>query len=195
MIRQSAGTARPKRGFGGMNRYMAIGLAAVVAGCAAQVPVKPPQKLDLGAAAVQSVGEAPPAGPEGACWERDTIPAIYETTTEQSLVTPETRDAGGRVVTPAAYQSTSRLKMVDERRDVWFRAPCPDEMDLVFIATLQRALKARGYYEADISGKMDSPTREALRRYQAEHGLDSPKLSLAAAQALGLSVTALDDAQ
>jgi len=38
---------------------------------------------------------------------------------------------------------------------------------------------------------MDVATAEALRKYQADNGLDSPLLSRAAAQQLGVLTTAL----
>ncbi|NHX28166.1 peptidoglycan-binding protein, partial [Escherichia coli] len=53
------------------------------------------------------------------------------------------------------------------------------------VASLQRALNARGYH-APISGVMDDATRQAVRRYQAGQGLDSADLSLDTARKLGL---------
>ena len=41
-----------------------------------------------------------------------------------------------------------------------------------------------GFYY--VNGTLDAPTREAVRRYQEPLGLDSPELSLAAAQSLGI---------
>ena len=136
---------------------------------------------------------ARPPGPEGTCWAHDLIPAAYETVTEQTMVTPEIRDATGTLVSPAAYQSVARLRVLRERRDIWFTAPCPDAVTPEYLATLQRALKARGYYTQALTGAMDRDTTEALRHYQADHGLDSPLLSLAAARQLGVSTTALED--
>ncbi|MBC7476878.1 MAG: peptidoglycan-binding protein [Pseudorhodobacter sp.] len=175
-----------------MVRRFWIGMACLAA-CAPHIAVDAPAKGDLSREAVHVAGDGPPDGPEGTCWAHDLIPAVYETTTEQSLVTAEKRDADGRVVTPAAYKSVSRLRVLQDRRDIWFTAPCPDEMTPGFLATLQRALKARGYYTADLTGTMDDATTEALRRYQADHGLDSPLLSRAAAQQLGVATTALPE--
>ena len=166
--------------------------ALALASCGPRIAVEGPGQGDLAAEAIQIDGAGPPQGAEGACWANDLIPAVYETTTEQTLVTPEVRDAAGNIVTPAAYRSVAQLRVVTERRDIWFTAPCPEEMTVDFLATLQRALKARGYYTLPLTGEMDAATSEALRRYQADHGLDSPLLSLAAARDLGLSTTALD---
>ena len=162
-----------------------------LAACAPQIAVQGPAQGDLSAEAVRIAGEDPPDGPPGTCWAHDLIPAVYETTTEQSLASPEKRDAEGKVVTPATYKSVSRVRVLQDRRDIWFTSPCPEEMTPEFLATLQRALKARGYYLQDLTGVMDAATTEALRRYQADHGLDSPLLSRAAAQQLGVATTAL----
>ena len=62
-------------------------------------------------------------------------------------------------------------------------------MTVDFIASLQRALKARGLYLLPLTGQMDMPTRAALRRFQADRGLDSDRLSLRAARELGLVTT------
>lgn len=166
----------------------ALGLLA----CAPQIAVDAPGTGDLSAEAIHITGAGPPPGPDGTCWAHDQIPAVYETTTEQSLVTAETRDAAGKLLTPAAYKSVARLRVLQDRRDIWFTAPCPEEITPGFLATLQRALKARGYYTADLTGEMDATTTEALRRYQADHGLDSPLLSQAAARQLGVSTTKLE---
>ncbi len=167
--------------------------ALALAACGSQIAVKAPTSGDLAAEGVQTLGAGPPPGPEGTCWAHDLIPAVYETETEQTLVTPEVRDAAGEVVRPAAYKSVATLREVSPRRDLWFKSPCPEEMTQDFLATLQRALKARGYYTLALTAEMDAPTREALRRYQADRGLDSPFLSLAAARDLGLLTTALGE--
>jgi Putative peptidoglycan binding domain len=137
-------------------------------------------------------GEQPQA-PAGACWASDLTPLIIETVTEQSLSVPEKLDAVGNVLTPAVYSTNTRQRIVQERREVWFRAPCPEELTIAYHATLQRALKARGLYLGPVTGAMDAPTMEAIRRFQADRGLDSPVLSLAAARELGLAATALQD--
>ncbi len=75
---------------------------------------------------------------------------------------------------------------MEERGTVWFRAPCASEMTVDFVASVQRALKARGFYRLPLTGVLDAPTRDAIRRYQRARGLDSDHLSLAAARDLGL---------
>jgi peptidoglycan hydrolase-like protein with peptidoglycan-binding domain len=60
-------------------------------------------------------------------------------------------------------------------------------MNSGFIASVQRALAARGFYQAPITGVMDEATTAAVRLYQRQQtGVDSPLLSVDAAKVLGL---------
>lgn len=167
---------------------MWTGLAASLwlCACGNPVPVEAPASEDLTAEVTPVTRDSPPATPEGACWGRDTIPAVIETVTDTVLVQPELRDATGKVTQPAAYKSEARQRMVHEREDVWIRTPCYNQLTPDTIITLQRALKARGYLVAPLTGELDDATLTAIRRYQAEHGLDTRVLSLKAAQSLGL---------
>lgn len=167
-------------------------LALLLAGCnPAQVAA--PSRADLGIELVRRKDAGPPIGPEGACWASDTTPAVIETVTEQIVVSEEQRDDAGRVVAPATFQTKTHQRMVQDHEEVWFRAPCAADMTVSFVATLQRALKARGLYLAAVTGALDAATDDAVRRFQAERGLDSPTLSLAAAKELGLIATDLAD--
>ncbi len=151
-----------------------------------------PQGPNLRAEIITVQPSPPNAAVANQCWDSDTIPAVIETVTEQSLVSPEVRDAAGKMVKPAVWRSVSKLHMVQESSEVWFRVPCPAVETADFWASVQRALKARGYYLQQVTGQNDAATAEAVRRYQAGHGLDSPILSLAAAQDLGLVAVPLD---
>ena len=70
--------------------------------------------------------------------------------------------------------------------EVRFETPCPPAFDAEFVTSLQRALRARDYFRWQDTGVMDGPTRTAIRRYQADHGLDSEALSLETARGFGL---------
>lgn len=155
--------------------------------------VTAPTQAALAGEMVRIKGDGPPPSPDGECWAKSTTPAIIETVTEQEMVTEEVRDETGAVVTPATFRTRTHQRMVRDREEVWFRAPCPADQSVQFVASLQRALKARGLYLAEVTGEMDSATAEAVRRFQAERGLDSPVLSLAAARELGISATRLED--
>lgn len=164
-----------------------VGLLAGLwlAACGNPIPVDAPAPEDLAGEAIQTLA-GQPSLPQGACWGHDTIPAMIETVTETVLDQPEQRDKDGKVTRPASYSSTSKQRMVHDRAEVYIRTPCYDQLTPDTIATLQRALKARGYYQLPLSGELDPATMTAIRRYQADHGLDTPVLSLKAAEALGL---------
>jgi hypothetical protein len=68
-----------------------------------------------------------------------------------------------------------------------FRVPCPETVNSVFVASLQRALQARNYYAGPITGQPDGATRDAVRAFQRANGFDSPILTLETSQRLGLS--------
>lgn len=168
-------------------------VVVLLAGCGGSGLPQAPQRADLSEELVRLDRPGPPAKPEGACWESDVTPAVIETVTEQVIVTPETRGPDGTVLQPATFRTDTRTRILRDREEVWFRAPCPAEYTVEFVTTLQRALKARGFYLLPLTGALDAGTRDAVRRYQAERGLDSPRLSLAAARELGLVTVALEE--
>jgi hypothetical protein len=166
-----------------------VSLAAFLTAAACQPAGLEPavQRGDLSDELIRLEGSRPPeGGPPGACWDRYTLPTVIETVTEQVLVTPEERGADGAITRPAVFRTETNQQIVQERGQVWFRAPCIAEQTVEFVATLQRALKARGFYLSPVNGTFDPVTAEALRRYQASRGFDSPRLTLAAARELGL---------
>lgn len=177
-----------------MQRQLSLGLVLMLAlgGCSAGSVAAPGQAL-LSREVVRLKGDGPPPSPDGECWASSVTPAIIETVTEQVVVTEEQRDESGAVLAPATYRTQTHQRMVRDREEVWFRAPCPADQTVQFVASLQRALKARGLYLWPVTGEMDAETAEAVRRFQAERGLDSPVLSLAAARELGIAVTSLDE--
>ncbi len=167
-------------------RHWAI-LTAVLAASACQTArIEAPASADLAGELIPLEGTRPPDGPPGACWDREVLPTVIETVTEQVLVEPETRNPDGRIESAAIYRTESSQEIVQERGQVWFRAPCLADLDVDFVATLQRALKARGLYLVPLSGVYDDATKEAVRRYQAMRGFDSPRLMLTTARQMGI---------
>lgn len=171
---------------------VAVLVAVALTGCQGSVVPKAPGRADLAAELVRLDRPGPPQGQEGLCWESDVTPAVIETVTEQVLISPETRNPDGTILSAARFRTDTRTRILRDREEVWFRAPCPEDVTLDFVASLQRALTARGYYLMPLTGRMDDATRDAVRRFQAERGLDSPRLSLAAARELGLLPTELE---
>ncbi|MEZ5912588.1 MAG: peptidoglycan-binding domain-containing protein [Paracoccaceae bacterium] len=126
-------------------------------------------------------GPTPPEARDGACWSGETLPAVFETVTAQTVA--QAAKTGTAQVT-----STTRHRILRDRTEVWVLTPCPETMSPEFVASLQRALKARGLFAGTVSGALDGETRSALRRFQSALGLDSDRLTLDAAKRLGLSV-------
>jgi hypothetical protein len=131
--------------------------------------------------------DGPPGAREGSCWGRDRTPAIVETVTEQIVVTPGSTGPDGRPQRQPVYQTETRQRIVEERREIWFETPCTTALTPEFVASLQRALIARRAYAGPVSGLLDQPTRAAIRAYQRPLGLNSGVLALSTARELGLA--------
>lgn len=191
----------PKQ-FGGAGMTASRQIAALVgrglivlalAGCGGDPATpKAPVQTDLSSELLRLSQPGPPEGEAGECYDADVTPAVIETVTEQVELAPATTAADGSPV-PATYRTETHTRVVSERQEVWFRAPCPDVYTADFIASLQRALKARGYYLLPLTGQWDRGTADAIRRFQDDRGFDSPKLTLAAAREMGLIATELED--
>lgn len=177
-----------------MIRHLLTGATALgLVACGATTPPRAVPQSDLAAELIAARSDTPPDGPPGACWAKDVTPAVIETVIEQVMVSPPVAGPDGAVLTPATFRTRTDQKIVQDRREVWFRTPCAAELTVSFVATLQRALKARGLYVAPVTGEMDHATRTAIRRFQEPRGLDSEVISLGAARELGIVATDLAD--
>ncbi|SNS24351.1 peptidoglycan-binding domain-containing protein [Tropicimonas sediminicola] len=166
-------------------RFYIVG-ALLMAACAptGRQPVIDP--LD-GSPQIASFGaEGPENAAPGTCWGLEEIPATLETITEEVVLTPAEPGAGDEILVPAVTATRSRQEIAEPRRELWFETPCPASLTPDNVATLQRALAARGLFGGQITGSLDAETRDAIRRFQQPLGLDSSVLSLAAARRLGL---------
>lgn len=122
------------------------------------------------------------------CQVTDTTPAIVETETVQVVEIPAIVAEDGTTRMPAVYTTETRPKIVKDRQEITFDAVCEADLTPQFIATLQRALRARGYLATETTGVLDPETRRAVRAYQTEFGLNSDILSIRAAREMGLVV-------
>lgn len=175
-------------------RYTVLALAVLgLTACQSSAVPEAPSRSDLKIELIRLTQPGPPKGPEGACWQSDVTPLVIETVSEQVMVSDAQRNADGVVTAPASFRTNTHQRIVQEREEIWFRSPCPSEMTVDFVATLQRALKARGLYLLPLTGQMDPATQGAVQRYQADRGLDSPLLSLTAARELGIIATRRED--
>ncbi len=134
----------------------------------------------------RSLGAAPPGADPGSCWGKYVTPATIETVTEHVLLQPAEIGVDGTIRSTPVYKTETKQVIVEERRELWFETPCATDMTPDFVASVQRALAARGLYRGPITGEMDSRTRRAVRAYQEPQGVPTGILSLAAARKLGL---------
>lgn len=123
---------------------------------------------------------------DGHCYGRDITPAIIETVTEQVMVQAPIISTGGEVLSPAVFRTVTRQQIVRERSEVLFETICPPDLTPEFVASLQRALKIRGFYPGPISARMDLTTLLAIQRFQRQNGHDSTLLDIRTARELGL---------
>lgn len=178
--------------FGARLALCAAALTLALAGCVA------PEGAG-GNTPEPGVASATRNGPEGAapgtCWGRTISPAVVVTVTEQVQEAPARINPDGSIGKPPVYRTETRQEIATPRRDNWFQTPCPEVTTPEFIASLQRALAARGIYSGPVTGTMDPETRAAVRSYQRGNGPDSGVISLEAARALGLVAVPRPDAE
>ncbi len=135
---------------------------------------------------ITTPGEGPPDARPGACYGKDMTPAVVEVITVQVLLQPAKIAPDGAIMRPPSYKTSSYQNIIQERREFFFEVPCADVLTRDFIASLQRALKARQLYRGTLSGVMDARTRRAIRKFQIPNGLNSDILTLDTARSLGL---------
>ena len=134
----------------------------------------------------QIVSARPDDAAEGTCWGNRVTPAIIETVDREVLVQPAQVSSDGRIQQPAIYRKQSEQEIIRPRKVVWTQIVCPIQMNREFIASLQRALSARGDYMGQPTGVLDRRTENAIRRYQSKSGFNEPVLTIETGRALGL---------
>ena len=156
-------------------------LLGLAAGCA-PLPASGPGRVAPDADQGQIL-----TGTDGKCYGRQITPAVIETVTEQIVVQPAVLNTDGSVRSPAAFRTVTRQRILTERREVEFEAVCASVLTPEFIASLQRALEARGGYSGPVTGAWDARTARAVQAWQtARGGPSSPVLAIATARDLGL---------
>ncbi len=129
----------------------------------------------------------PPGAPIGSCWGRTVTPAVVQTVEEQVQIKPAEISEDGPITSLPEYRTEKRQEIVSARVDNWFETPCPEVLTPEFMASVQRALVARGLYAGEANGVFDVPTRTAVRQYQVSiGGPDSPVMAIETARSLGL---------
>jgi hypothetical protein len=122
------------------------------------------------------------------CNSTQTLPALIQTVTERVMVQPPVLGADGTIIEPALFQIETRQEILRERQESRFETVCPALMTRELIASLQRALKARGHFFGAVSGIMSDATNRAVESFQTTLGLPTPVLAAETARRLGLIV-------
>ncbi|WP_172294021.1 peptidoglycan-binding protein [Pseudoruegeria sp. HB172150] len=172
-----------------IRKILAIWVVTGVAACGADTPGAASRMDDHGS--IPTFAQEP-SGPTGTCHAQDTPPTRRQTVTEDVMVIPAETEADGTVINPPVYRKETVEKPVETRLPHWFESVCSDQFTPEFIASLQRALAARGAFSGPDDGEMTQDTRDAIRTTQAARGVDSEVLSLALAREFGLVPTPLD---
>lgn len=125
------------------------------------------------------------------CFVHEVTPAIIETTTHKTQLTPprlavDLETGETEVVRKATYRTQTSQRVVRARQERLFETVCPQHYTERFVQSLQRALRARGFGDLRTSGWIDPETEAAIRAYQQRGGLDSAMLSLKTAEDFGL---------
>ena len=186
------------------NAIFAVVAALGLSACAAPGPtIESPDVARLIESKELTSNPTPPAAAEtNACYGVDASPAEVRTVIDYySSRTPEPNSVmlepaeyapDGTMLYPPVYKRI-RQEISKEREDLWLETPCANALTPDSVASLQRALNARGYYDGPADGRLTEQTRDAIRSYQQTLGLDSAVLSIEAARQLGLTAYPVND--
>lgn len=159
---------------------LAMAMAFALSACAPNA-IEAPANIDP-----IFLATAPPDAPSGTCWDKTISPAVIETRTQKTLLRSARISADGQIQAAPIYKTKTIHHVVRPRQEYWFQTLCGAQLPPDFIASVQRALQARGHFSGPVTSKMDKRTRVAVRRYQQSKGVNSEALALSTARELGL---------
>lgn len=165
---------------------LVMGAFGALASCAGGSADAPETATRAALAEAPAAPPAPDRDANGICRAREVTPAVYEHVMGEVQVVQAEIAEDGTVINPPIYRRAPVPRVVQARSEISFEAPCPEVQTPEFIASLQRALAARGYFAGNVTGVLDGPTAAAIRKFQAERGLASGQVSLQTARELGL---------
>ena len=123
---------------------------------------------------------------DGRCFASDPGKMVTQVVVNRVLVEPEVTGDDGTVIQPAIFRDIESEVLVPAGPPTRFEVICPQNLSQSFVASLQRALSARGAYLGDINGRLDDRTRNAILAYQSSQGRQSANLSIETAINFGL---------
>lgn len=172
------------------NRMFRFGLAGLaLAGIIACAPASGPKQVppNVSLSSVSLPGQVAPVGaPSDSCWDKIETPAVIETVTHSVLIEPADITPDGLIRTPARYRKEETQRVAVPRQTNWIEILCPDALTPGLLASLQRALAARGLYSGAITSEINADTRNAILGYQSRNGAPLSALTVQTALDLGL---------
>ena len=112
-----------------------------------------------------------------------SLPAEYQTVRVRKLVEP----AKERVIdVPAEYDTVVKRQKVSDSRLEWKSVLCETNANADVIASLQRALKMRGYNPGRIDGVLGRETMDAVATYQRNKGMAAGQLTMETLKSLNV---------
>ena len=112
-----------------------------------------------------------------------TVPAEYQTVRVRKLVEP----AKERTIDiPAEYDMVVKREKISDSRLEWRSILCETNADRDVIASLQRALKRRGYDPGRVDGVLGRETMDAVATYQRNKGMASGQLTMETLKSLNV---------
>lgn len=127
----------------------------------------------------------------GSCYAQEISPAVIETITVHTPVLPERRSINPKtgesaIIREATFDTKVVQRIVTPRSELLFETLCPHLYTERFVKTLQRALRARGFYSGKLTGWIDPQTKLAVKLYQRKLSVNSDILALSTAEEFGL---------
>ena len=111
------------------------------------------------------------------------VPAEYQTVRVRKLV----EQAKERTIQiPAAYDTVVKREKVSDSRLEWKSVLCDTNTTPDVIASLQRALKMRGYNPGRVDGVLGRETLDAVASYQRSKGMASGQLTMETLRSLNI---------
>ena len=112
-----------------------------------------------------------------------TVPAEYRTIEVRKLVDPASER---RVTIPAEYETVIKREKVGDSRLEWRSILCETNTTPGVVASMQRALKSRGFDPGRVDGVLGSQTMEAVGRYQRSKGIAVGQLTIETLRSLAV---------
>ena len=113
------------------------------------------------------------------------VEAVYA----MKKVMVEVEPARSETIThPAIYKDVTRQNIKRGAEPVWLEVLCERNANPALVRDVQKALKARGYFQGPVTGTLGQQTIQAMQKFQADQGLAQGQVSMESVRALGIKL-------